>query len=746
MSDLPGKQKRWPGFTTLIVIGLGLGLFCGLVFGELTHSIKWIGDVYVGLLQMAVLPYVAMSLVASIGRMSPAQGIRLLRIGVLVILGLWLVGLVALAIMTQSFPDWESGSFFSSRFTEQPEPPNWLDLFVPSNPFRSLANNSIPAVVVFSIGIGIALMTIPGKSRFLDPLEVLVDALSRLNKLVVQLTPLGLFAIVANTAGTVDFWQFSLIQGYLYTYAAAAVILSFLVLPALVAALTPLRFTDVVRESRDPLIAAFVIGNSFVVLPMVIDAVGRLQQNFQGTDESGGHEPEYLVPLAYPFPDIGRIVGLIFIPFAAWFYGAALDPEHVPTLLGVGLLGSFGKPVITIPLLLEIAELPGDIFNLFLASGVVAARFGDLMKTMHLMAFSLLAGCLISGVFRIDWRRLLVTSAASLLLLALAAMGIRAYLTANFKDSFSKEQLITERELIFPADRRLSTVHAEILERSLPNPVPLAPGQSRVQRIQETGKIRIGYVPDRLPYSYFSDQGVLIGFDIEMAWYLADDLGVDVQFVPIRSPGPGGDPESQEPEQADIHQQLQDDHFDVAMGAFEGTIRRAALLPSPEPYMMVTMAVVVADHDKRQFQSVESIRAIPDLTMAVVKGSYFAERASRVLPDDVTIIELDSASEFFAGVHERAQGLVTNAESGSAWTLRDPRFTVANPLEGRVQVPLYYLAAPDSEFEGFLQNWLTLKRADGTYRRLYDHWILGLDDEAKTPRWCVIRDVFGWVQ
>ncbi len=403
MAESINEKKRRPNFTTLIVIGLLLGLLWGLFFGEHGSWVKWIGDVYVGLLQMAVLPYVAVSLIVNIGRLSQADGRRVLRVGVGVILLLWLIGLVTFVIMTGAFPDWQTGSFFSSRFTEDPPTPNWLDLFVPSNPFRSLAQNSIPAVVVFSIGLGIALMTVPNKEAMLNPLNVAADALARLNKLVVRLTPVGMFGIVAYTAGTIDLEQFQLIQGYLLTYGASAVILTFVLLPALIAAVTPFKFREVTRASQGPLIAAFVIGNSFVVLPMVIDAVNKLFRDKNLLDEQS-HDADYLVPMAYPFPDIGRIVGLIFIPFAAWFYGTTIDPDRIPGLLGVGLMGSFGKPVITIPLLLNIAELPSDIFNLFLASGVIAARFGDLMKTMHLVTFTILATCLFNGVIKINWR------------------------------------------------------------------------------------------------------------------------------------------------------------------------------------------------------------------------------------------------------------------------------------------------------------------------------------------------------
>ena len=244
--------------TTWIVIGLLAGIAWGIFFGEYGGWVKWIGDIYVGLLQMAILPYVVLSLIANVGRLSLSQGARLLKVSFLTLLLLWGVGLAILAMMTQAFPHWDTGSFFSNSFTEQPEQPDWLELFVPSNPFRSLSENLIPAAVVFSLGVGVALMSIPNKQSLLAPMDVIIEALSRLNKLVVRLTPLGLFGIVGYTAGTIDFEQFNLIQGYLLVFCVSALLVSLVVLPLLVSSITPIKFGAVWRVSRAPMIAAFV--------------------------------------------------------------------------------------------------------------------------------------------------------------------------------------------------------------------------------------------------------------------------------------------------------------------------------------------------------------------------------------------------------------------------------------------------------------------------------------------------------
>jgi ABC-type amino acid transport substrate-binding protein len=443
---------------------------------------------------------------------------------------------------------------------------------------------------------------------------------------------------------------------------------------------------------------------------------------------------------------VGRIVGLIFIPFAAWFYGASIEPGRYLAILGVGTLGAFGKPVITIPVLLNIAELPNDIFNLFVASGVIAARFGDLMKCMHLIAFTVLVSCILSKTARPNWIKLLKNLAVAAVLTILSATGIQVYLHKNFQASFAKDQLLTRRELVFYdlderplADSLVSSRVVAIDQAEVARIRPLQVAETRVQRISDEGILRIGFDPQMLPFSYLNADGQLVGFDIDMVHFLAYDLidatnkdaRIAIEFVPY--------------DRSILAQQLKHDVFDIAISAVEGTMQQAASLPSIDPYLEVTLALVVRDHDKHRFQTRQQLKEDPNLRLAVIKNSFFAERVAKVFPETAQqTVFLDSAEEYFESAHEQVDGLVISAEAGSAWTLRYPQFTVTNPVQGRVRVPLYYVTDNDTRFEAFLQNWLTLRRNDGTIDELFEYWILGKDRQPTPRRWSLIR-ALGWV-
>jgi Na+/H+-dicarboxylate symporter len=67
--------------STRTLIGWGAGIACGLFFGEYTAVLSFLGDAFIGLLQMTVLPYIVVSLIANIGRRSAQESRQLLRLG-----------------------------------------------------------------------------------------------------------------------------------------------------------------------------------------------------------------------------------------------------------------------------------------------------------------------------------------------------------------------------------------------------------------------------------------------------------------------------------------------------------------------------------------------------------------------------------------------------------------------------------------------------------------------------------------
>lgn len=257
--------------TRNILIGLALGVATGLFLGEKAGVFQLVAEAYLRLLQMTVLPYVMVSLIEGIGSLDGARARHLfVRVGTLSLV-LWALALGAVMLMPLAFPEIESASFFSTTLVENRPPLDFVALYIPSNPFHSLANNIVPAVVLFSIFVGVALIGIERKQGLLENLMLIERGLKRANQFAVGLTPIGLFAIAAHIVGTVDAAQFAQVRVYLISYAVMALLLSLWVLPGLVACFTPIPAREILKKTRDGLITAFMTGELFIVLPMLID-------------------------------------------------------------------------------------------------------------------------------------------------------------------------------------------------------------------------------------------------------------------------------------------------------------------------------------------------------------------------------------------------------------------------------------------------------------------------------------------
>jgi len=290
--------------------GLLGGIGTGLLLGEYCAPMKVFGDAYVGLMQMAVLPFISLSLIANVGKLSFSQSAQLAKQAGIVLLVLWGIGILTFVAMAAAFPQSEAGSFFTASLIEPPKTIDFVELFIPANPFRSFANNLVPAVVVFSLILGLALIGVAHKDELIHQLEVLLAGLSRMNGFIVKLAPIGIFAIASSAAGTMSLLEFGRLQGYLITYTAGALLVIFWVFPMLIVSCTGLRYRDILSVSRDALITAFATGSVFIVLPMLIENVKQLMANAPNLRNDEQKLPETVLPLAYPFPDVGKILGL----------------------------------------------------------------------------------------------------------------------------------------------------------------------------------------------------------------------------------------------------------------------------------------------------------------------------------------------------------------------------------------------------------------------------------------------------
>jgi len=120
----------------LVILSLIGGILFGMLIGEWAGKLKWIGDAYIRLLQMTVLPYILVSLMGGFGRLEMSMAKRIGIVGAGLILFLWITALLTLLTMPLAYPDWTSAAFFSTSLISPPTSFDPLTLYIPANPFR----------------------------------------------------------------------------------------------------------------------------------------------------------------------------------------------------------------------------------------------------------------------------------------------------------------------------------------------------------------------------------------------------------------------------------------------------------------------------------------------------------------------------------------------------------------------------------------------------------------------------------
>ena len=109
------------------------------------------------------------------------------------------------------------------------------------------------------------------------------------------------------------------------------------------------------------------------------------------------------------------------------------------------------------------------------------------------------------------------------------------------------------------------------------------------------------------------------------------------------------------------------------------------------------------------------------------------------------MVLVDSTRAYFLADPSDLDGLIIAAEEGAAWNVLYPEHAVVVP-KPIVQRPVgMAVRSSDADWLRFLDRWLDFERLDGSLDRLRVYWVEGGGAKEKPPRWCVIRDVLGWV-
>ena len=343
-----------------ILLALVLGVIAGMIWGPGAASISWLGDLFVRLIRMVVVPLVFVTLVSGVVAMGdPAKlgslGAKTLAIYMVTTLAAIVIGLM-LAAALQPGVGVDLSAAAPTAVQEAIPLSERLLSIVPSNPIAALAEGNILAIIFFALLVGVSLLTIGEKGK---PVAELMDSSSemmlRITHWVMEVAPFGVFALIAAVAGTQGVAALLDVLTLALAVVLACVIHVVVVhgvgIIKLSLGLSPLNFF---KGARDAMLVAFSTSSSSATLPVSMSVA----------EDNLGIKPvvaSTVLPLGATINMDGTAlyVGIVSV-FAAQAFGIDLSLTDYAIIAGSTTLVSIGT-----------AAVPGA--SLFLMAAVMGA-------------------------------------------------------------------------------------------------------------------------------------------------------------------------------------------------------------------------------------------------------------------------------------------------------------------------------------------------------------------------------------
>ncbi len=198
---------------TLIFVAMVLGIVVGLVMGEAALLFAPIGDLFMQLIKMVVVPMVLFSLIggaASLGNSSSAGKIGLLTFIYYAITTViaTTIGLIFAVIFKpgEGISLAKLGVEASSEYADKGSIPGFWDTiigFVPANPFQALVDGNILQIIVFALFLGFAIANLSSdkKEFLLNFFNYMTEVTVKIMTGIMCIAPLGVFGLMAGSVG-----------------------------------------------------------------------------------------------------------------------------------------------------------------------------------------------------------------------------------------------------------------------------------------------------------------------------------------------------------------------------------------------------------------------------------------------------------------------------------------------------------------------------------------------------------------
>lgn len=380
-----------------LVAGLLFGIILQIIYRTnnpaiISQSVEWfniVGNGYVKLLQMIVMPLIFVSILSAVAKLHDAASLGKISSFVISMLLLTtLIAAIVAIIVSLSFN--LSANELTSGIQEQARAiklqeiksntldnlsvPAMLLSFLPSNPFQDLAglrSTSIMGVVIFAIFLGIAALKLLKDKQeqgatLLSGIIILQQWIMKLVRMVIQLTPYGVFALMVKMSATSD--AKSMLSLGLFIIASYIAILIMFIIHGVLVMLVGESFIGYFKKITTIMAFAFTSRSSAAAIPLNIqtqetrfgvpNSIASFSASFGAIIGQNGCAGIYPAMLAMMIaPTIGIDLNLQFL----------ITLVFVVTISSIGVAGVGGGATYAALIVLPIMGLPIELVALLIS-------------------------------------------------------------------------------------------------------------------------------------------------------------------------------------------------------------------------------------------------------------------------------------------------------------------------------------------------------------------------------------------
>ena len=350
-----------------IIIAMIIGIIVGAVMGPDATMFKPLGDLFIQLIKMLVVPLVLVSIISGAAALGETKSAGL--VGGVSIAYMLLTTLISIIVALFLAVVFKPGAHVGAEgmaainaagqaVAEQSEAPTtagfWETIIsmIPANPIEALTTGNILQIIVFGLFLGFGISTLASERRHkvVNGLNAILDALIWCIGKVMLVAPFGVFGLIADATGTFGFDILLQVANVLWIDLLAVLIIGLGLYPLTVALFSRVKLKDYFKAMIKPQVVSFSTASSLATLPVNMDACDQMGISKQ---TSG-----FVLPLGATINMSGNAIyyGLLAI-FFAQFYGIELGMTEYVSIAIVCTLGAIGQAGVPGPTLLAAAVL-----------------------------------------------------------------------------------------------------------------------------------------------------------------------------------------------------------------------------------------------------------------------------------------------------------------------------------------------------------------------------------------------------